>query len=104
MSAVVGPDEPFSHSLAITSWRSEVRTVPPFSDSSGPVISLLPEDNGCEGHNFFQEEITILEGTFCHAYVRLKTMSLRFVHFRHHHFGLLHCTEGYFCIVTSQTA
>jgi hypothetical protein len=82
MSAIVGPDEPFSHSLAIASWRSEVRTVPPFSDSSGPVSSLLPEDNGCEGHKFFQE-VLVLGGTFYHAYARLKIMSLRFVRFRH---------------------
>jgi hypothetical protein len=50
MSAIVGPDEPFSHSSAIASWRSEVKTVPSFSDSSGHVTSLLPEDNGYEGH------------------------------------------------------
>jgi hypothetical protein len=40
----------FSHSSAIASWRSEVRAVPSFSDSSGPVSSLLPEDSGREGH------------------------------------------------------
>jgi hypothetical protein len=50
LSAIVGPDEPFSHSLAITFWRSEVRTLPSFSDSSGPVSALLPEDHGCDGH------------------------------------------------------
>jgi hypothetical protein len=83
MSAIAEPDEPFSHSSAIASWRTEVRTVPSFSDSSGPVTSLLPEDNGFEGHNFFQEEIMVLGGTVCHAYARLKSMSLRFFHFRH---------------------
>jgi hypothetical protein len=59
------------------------RTVPSFSDSSGPVNSLLPEDNGREGHNLFQEEIFLLGGTFCHAYAKLKTTSLRFVRFRY---------------------
>jgi hypothetical protein len=57
--------------------------VPSFSDSSGPVSSLLPEDNEWEGHNFFQEEIMVLGGTFWHAYVRLKSASLRFIRFRH---------------------
>jgi hypothetical protein len=50
MSVTVGPDEPFSHSSAVASWRPEVGTVPSFSESSGPVSSLLPEDNESEGH------------------------------------------------------
>jgi hypothetical protein len=83
MSATVGLYEPFSHSSAVASRRSEVRTVPPFSDYFCPASSQPPEDNGCEDHNFFQEQIMVLGRTFCHAYARLKTTSLIFVRFRH---------------------
>jgi hypothetical protein len=50
MSTTVRPDEPLSS-------RSEVRTVPSFSNSSGPVSSLLPEDNGCEDHDFSKKKL-----------------------------------------------
>jgi hypothetical protein len=58
MSAIVGPDEPFSYILAIASWRSEVRTVPSFSDSCGPVTSLLPEDNGFMFYVYVCQKLT----------------------------------------------